>query len=407
MRKHWLLICFINFFIAASMGLVLRFVAIFPVPNINYQFLLHGHSHVAMLGWVYLMIYSLIVHFFIPKTAQQKTIYNRLFWLTEIAVIGMMFRFPVEGYAFFSIIFSTLHIFCSYYFCRLVWKDAKTNSLPEKQLLRTALFFMLLSTLGVWCLGPAVGLLGKASAFYQIAIQFFLHFQFNGWFLFAILALFLKHLNATIDKKTFQRFYNFLVSATFLTLALPVSWYLPNPLFHWINSLGVLLQLISFILFIQIIRPHFETFFSNLKTVEKLVYGFALTSLVLKVVIQLIVLIPELAQISHQIRNFVIGYIHLTMLGIISGFLLGFVLQNTFLNGQKKRVKLGILLFLIGFTGTEILLFLQGSHFFFNKGQLAGYTENLFTASIFLPLGLSTLISSILLNFKAIQPQKL
>lgn len=407
MRKHWLLICFINFFIAASMGLVLRFVAIFPVPNINYQFLLHGHSHVAMLGWVYLMIYSLIVHFFIPKTAQQKTIYNRLFWLTEIAVIGMMFRFPVEGYALFSIIFSTLHIFCSYYFCRLVWKDAKTNSLPEKQLLRTALFFMLLSTLGVWCLGPAVGLLGKASAFYQIAIQFFLHFQFNGWFLFAILALFLKHLNAGIDKKIFQRFYNFLVSATVLTLALPVSWYLPNPLFHWINSLGVLLQLISFILFIQIIRPHFETFFSNLKTVEKLVYGFALTSLVLKVVIQLIVLIPELAQISHQIRNFVIGYIHLTMLGIISGFLLGFVLQNTFLNGQKKRVKLGILLFLIGFTGTELLLFLQGSYFFFNKGQLPGYTENLFTASIFLPLGLSTLISGILLNFKAIQPQKL
>lgn len=407
MRKHWLLICFINFFIAASMGLVLRFVAIFPVPNINYQFLLHGHSHVAMLGWVYLMIYSLIVHFFIPKTAQQRPVYNRLFWLTEIAVIGMMFRFPVEGYALFSIIFSTLHIFCSYYFCRLVWKDAKTNSLPEKQLLRTALFFMLLSTLGVWCLGPAVGLLGKASAFYQIAIQFFLHFQFNGWFLFAILALFLKHLNAAIDKKIFQRFYNFLVSATVLTLALPVSWYLPYPIFHWTNSLGVLLQLLSFILFIQIIRPHFETFFSNLKAIEKLVYGFALTSLVLKVVIQLVVLIPELAQISHQIRNFVIGYIHLTMLGIISGFLLGFVLQNTFLNGQKKRVKLGILLFLIGFTGTELLLFLQGSHFFFNKGQLPGYTENLFTASIFLPLGLSTLISGILLNFKAIQPQKL
>ncbi len=407
MRNHWLLICFINFFIAASMGLVLRLLYVFPIESINYQFLLHGHSHVAMLGWVYLMIYSLIVHFFIPKTAQQKPVYNRLFWLTEIAVIGMTFRFPVEGYALFSIVFSTLHIFCSYYFCRLVWKDAKTNSLPEKQLLRTALFFMLLSTLGVWCLGPAVGLLGKASAFYQIAIQFFLHFQFNGWFLFAILALFLKHLNADIDKKIFQRFYNFLVSATVLTLALPVSWYLPYPIFHWINSLGVLLQLISFILFIQIIRPYFETFFSALKAVEKLVYGFALTSLFLKIVIQLVVLIPELAQISHQIRNFVIGYIHLTMLGIISGFLLGFVLQNTFLNGQKKRVKLGILLFLIGFTGTELLLFLQGSCFFFNKGQLPGYTENLFTASIFLPLGLSTLISGILLNFKAIQPQKL
>ena len=155
MQKSWLLTCFFNFFIAAFMGLLLRLLYVFPVEIINYQFLLHGHSHVAMLGWVYLMIYSLIVYFFIPKTTQQKPVYNRLFWLTEIAVIGMMFRFPVEGYAFFSIAFSTLHIFCSYYFCRLVWKDAHTDSLPEKLLLKTALFFMILSTLGVWCLGLA------------------------------------------------------------------------------------------------------------------------------------------------------------------------------------------------------------------------------------------------------------
>lgn len=394
MQKSWLLTCFFNFFIAALMGLLLRLLYIFPIEIINYQFLLHGHSHVAMLGWVYLMIYSLIVHFFIPKTAQQKPVYNRLFWLTEIAVIGMMFRFPVEGYALFSIAFSTLHIFCSYYFCRLIWKDSYTDSIPEKLLLRTALFFMILSTLGVWCLGPAVGLLGKASAFYQIAIQFFLHFQFNGWFLFAVLALFFHQLKAIINEKQFRLFYILLVTATILTLALPISWYLPNPVFHWINSIGVLLQLLSFIIFIQIIRPYFQTFFAALKPIEKLVYSFALTSLFFKVIIQLVVLIPEFAQISHQIRNFVIGYIHLTMLGVISGFLFAFLFKNSFFNGQKKLCNWGIKLFILGFVLTELLLFGQGIYLFLGKGQFPMYFQNLFWASIFLPTGLLMLIMS-------------
>lgn len=395
MRKSWLITCFINFFIAALMGLLLRLLYVLPNEIINYQFLLHGHSHVAMLGWVYLMIYSLMVHFFIPKTAQQKPVYNRLFWVTEIAVIGMMFRFPVEGYALFSIAFSTLHIFCSYYFCRLVRKEAHTDSLPEKLLLRTALFFMILSTLGVWCLGPAVGLLGKASAFYQIAIQFFLHFQFNGWFLFAILALFFHQLKVIINEKQFRLFYNLLVTATILTLALPVSWYLSNPVFYWINSLGVVLQLLSFIIFIQIIRPHFQTFFPTLSPIEKLVYGFALTSLFLKVIIQLVVLIPEFAQISHQIRNLVIGYIHLTMLGIITGFLFAFLLKNSFLSKENNWAKCGMKLFIMSFILTELILFFQGIYFFLAKEQLPMYYENLFITSIFLPIALLMIIFSL------------
>lgn len=392
MKKHWILICFINFFVAALMGLLLRLLYVTPISWANFQFLLHGHSHVAMLGWVYLMSYSLIVHFFIPKEAQQKPVYNRLFWVTQIAVTGMMVRFPVEGYALFSIIFSTLHIFCSYYFCRLAWKDAETSSLPEKELLRTALFFMVLSTLGVWCLGPAVGLLGKASAFYQIAIQFFLHFQFNGWFLFAVLALFFHQLKAIINEKQFRLFYNLLVSATILTLFLPVSWYLDYVVFYWINSLGVVLQLGVFVVFIQIIKPHFKTSFSALQPIEKIVYGFALFSLGLKIGIQLLVLIPGLDQISHQIRNFVIGYIHLTMLGIITSFLLGLALHNKLINGKSKMIHWGILLFLLGFVATEMLLFLQGGYFFFDQGQLPGYHQKLFIASIGLPAGLLILI---------------
>jgi len=395
MRKSWLLACFINFFIASLMGLLLRLMYVTPIEWVDFQFLMHGHSHTAMLGWVYLMLYGLIVHFFIPKEAQQKPIYNRLFWVTQIAVLGMMINFPIQGYALFSITFSTLHIFCSYYFCCLVWKDAQPASLPEKLLLKTSLFFMVFSTLGVWCLGPAVGLLGKASPFYQIAIQFFLHFQFNGWFLFAILALFFKQFQVTFDTNQFCLFYRLLVVATILTLALPISWYFTNPLFYWINSLGVVVQLVSFLILIQIIRPHFRSFFNKLHAVEKLVYGLAFISIVLKITIQLVVLVPELAQVSHQIRNFVIGYIHLTMLGIITGFLFGFALQNELINKNKALINWGIKLFVLGFILTELLLFIQGTYLFLNLGEFKMYYQNLFAASILLPKGILMITAEI------------
>ncbi|TRX38916.1 hypothetical protein FNW52_02400 [Flavobacterium sp. ZT3R18] len=400
MRKSWILVCFVNFFIASLMGLLLRWMYVAPIEGVNFQFLMHGHSHVAMLGWVYLMLYCLIFYFFIPKEAEQKPIYNRLFWVTELAVVGMMIDFPAQGYAFASILSSTLHIFCSYYFCYLIWKDAKPSTFPEKRMLRTALFFMVFSTLGVWCLGPAVGLMGKGSAFYQIAIQFFLHFQFNGWFVFAVLALFFKQSKIEIDEKKFRLFYRLFVASTFLTLALPVSWSLSSPVFYWINVVGVVLQLSSAVLFIQMIRPQFKAFFSNLQSIEKIVYRFALFSLALKIIIQLVVLVPELAQVSHHIRNFVIGYIHLTMLGIITGFLFGFALQNDFINTKNIFLKWGIKIFLLGFVATEILLFLQGLYLLFEKGEFPNYYQNLFIASIALPLGLLFITASLLYKTK-------
>ena len=142
-----------------------------------------------MLGWIYMIVFVLIIRFFIPKEKRQKPIYNRLFWLTEFSVIGMMIAFPIQGYALFSIVFSTMHILLSYVFCRLVWKDSLRDKSPSQRLVLVSILFMILSTFGVWCLGPAVSTLGKQSAFYQIAIQFFLHFQFNGWFILAILSL--------------------------------------------------------------------------------------------------------------------------------------------------------------------------------------------------------------------------
>src|SRR5690606_36682010 len=95
MDKKLVFACLLNFFFAALMGLALRYAVLHPL-GINYRFLPHAHSHVAMLGWVYLMLYVLFVHYFVPE---KKPVYNRLFWATQLAVLGMLFSFPFQGYA--------------------------------------------------------------------------------------------------------------------------------------------------------------------------------------------------------------------------------------------------------------------------------------------------------------------
>lgn len=394
-QKSWVVCCFFNFLIASLMGLLMRYVYLFPL-NINYSFLLHAHSHVAMLGWAYLMIYVLIVRFFIPKEKSQKPIYNQLFWITEFAVIGMMVTFPIQGYALFSIIFSTMHIVLSYVFCWLVWRDGFKYKTSDHKFLLTAILFMIFSTFGVWCLGPAVSMLGKQSAFYQIAIQFFLHFQFNGWFLFAVLALFLKQFEDKIEKKSFEKFFTLLIIATILTVAFPISWYVENNLLSWINTLGVILQLIAFVYFYIMLKPQISWFKANLDRTTKIVYSLALCSLFLKLGIQLLVLIPNLAEVSHQIRSFIIGFIHLTTLGIITGFLLGVLIQNKLLSHQSHLLRAGVKCFIFGYIITEVLLFIQGGFLYFGKGSLWGYYEEIFGTSVLIVIGLSLITVSII-----------
>ena len=386
MSKKLIIVCLINFFVAAMMGLALRFSFLGDI-GINYRFLTHAHSHVAMLGWVYLMLFVLIVHYFVPN---KKPIYNRLFWITELTVVGMMVSFPIQGYAAISISFSTLHILCSYYFVHLIWKHHETQSLVTSRLLRASLLFMLLSTLGVWCLGPAVSMLGQASAFYQIAIQFFLHFQFNGWFLLAIIAIFF-HLLKMEDSKPFRLFFKLLISSILLTLALPIQWFAPHKLLVYTNGFGVLLQLASLYFFLKLIKPKFPMLVKQQSTLVIYLYSFALLCLILKIGLQLCSLFPEFSQAVYMHRNFVIGFVHLLMLGVISGFLLAFMLQMTLAN-LTYSLYFGIFSFITGFALTEVLLLIQGIKFYNGSGMLHNYYLLLFIFSILLPLGLAFLL---------------
>jgi hypothetical protein len=128
-------------------------------------------------------------------------------------------------------------------------------------------------------------------------------------------------------------------------------------------------------------------------------YVFAIFCLILKIGIQILSLVPEISEVAYQHRNLVIGFVHLLMLGVITGFLFGFILQNKWVT-FNWWLNFGIYSFVLGFVLTELFLIIQGSMFYFNKEMMPNYYLFLFFSSVLLPLGIGSIIINILDNYK-------
>ena len=196
MPKVWFRIALANFFIAAVMGVVLRYAFVEEISWLKFRYFLHGHSHVAMLGWVYLALYALLMGAFLSEEQQRSTFYRNVFLASQVAVIGMLISFPIQGYAPWPIAFSTLHGLASYFFAWRFWRDIRGQSGLPALFVKAALLFMLFSTLALWAMPPIMLLGLQQKAIYYMTVQFYLHFQFNGWFAFAVLALFFQLLES-------------------------------------------------------------------------------------------------------------------------------------------------------------------------------------------------------------------
>lgn len=395
MARRWIIIAFVNFLIAASIGVLLRFAFVEEVSWLHFKNFLHAHSHVAMLGWVYMALFALLTTAFIPSSKVNQRAYNALFWATQASVVGMLISFPLQGYGSISIAFSCLHIICSYVFVAWLWTGLTKQKSFAHLLLKTAIVFMLISTVAIWAMGPMMATSLKGSSFYYMAVQFYLHFQFNGWFLFGALALLFKVLEehkVLIKHKEQFVFYGLLIVASLLTYALALAWASPETSIFLANSLGVIVQLSALVMLVRLLRPHFETIKKIFSTTAFRLLMIAAVSFAGKVCIQALVVVPYIAEAAYTIRNYVIGFIHLVLLGAISFSLFAFATKYQLLQTQDVRARWGIILVVIGFVSSELLLFLQGTMLWATLGFLPYYYECLFGVSALLPLGILVFI---------------
>ncbi|MDN3688730.1 hypothetical protein [Cyclobacterium jeungdonense] len=386
MRKSWVLVVLLNFLIASVLGLLLRAAFVWEISWMDYRYMLHGHSHVALLGWLYLGFFLLIHGQLIPQEKSRKTIYSILFWITQVAVLGMAVAFPLQGYAGFSIFFATLHIFSSYLMVFQVWRDHDRSNPQVTLLLKTALVFLVLSTLGVWTLAAIMATGGKAGLLYQVAIQFYLHFQFNGWLLFILLALLVKNLSKELSANYFQLLFRMLLFSQIFTFSLVIFWAYQSFWAYLVHGIGAVLQ---FLVGAAIIY-YFKNAGSSLSS-QKSSWPFAKLAIIvvgIRVLFELLLVFPDLAEMAIVLRPIIVGFIHLNMLGLFSAYLLFVMYPGEQEEKSTTWLPGSILFFYLGFVGSELYLFVQGIFYWLEWGRLSWFYEGLFITSCFLSIGI-------------------
>jgi len=353
---------FLYFIITILLGLSLRVSYIADV-FFNVRHITHTHSHVGLLGWIYTILTSLICQYFLRPTDRKP--YFILFLCTQLAIVGMLFSFPFGGYFLYSIIFSSLFVICTYWFGIFFLKRSKkynfirfsisksVDTEHDKPLslrfVRWGVYFLILSSIGIWLLPVAIVKTGKGSEWYNSALYFFLHFQYNGWFLavlFGLLVSEIEHKSLVSSKRLTGALYSFVIG-TIGSVTLSWVGFFNEPLLYIIGNISGFLLLASiFELYRTYMRLEKPAFLMQL---------FLLLCLI-KTIFMFLGSFPWIAEVVLPNREFVISYLHFTFLGVV-GFGVLYFLQKSL---HIRFPHWSISLYSTAFVGSEGLITYKG-----------------------------------------------
>jgi hypothetical protein len=295
----------------------------------------------------------------------------------------MLFSFPVQGYKAVSIFFSTISVMAGYYQIVVLWKTLQKQKVlgaASTCFLKAGLFYLGLSGIGPFATGPLIAMGQQGTPLYFDAIYFYLHFQYNGWFTFAVLALLYKKLERTGAATNGRRVFRLFNLACLPAFALSLLWNGPPLLFHIIGGTAALLQLTGFFYLMHdlLFRQWKQTWAGQL-------YLIAIGAFVLKIILQAGSAFPHVAILGYRYRNFIIAYLHLVLLGFISVYFFTSVCD---LYGVAiTRFKHGVVIFLLAFLSTETLLVTNACSTLF-AFAIPNYAAWLLFFSCFFPVGI-------------------
>lgn len=341
-------------FIASLIGLVLRWHYFQPIVAFKYPFWLHAHSHLMFLGWVFNALSIGYVICFLPESAQRR--YKGIFYTLNLLVLGMLISFPLQGYGVYSIAISTLHTAVVVIYCLKFFKDTiSTKSNISIWFARVSLSFFLISAIGPFVVGVlAAKGLGQSDG-YHLAVYYYLHFQYNGVFTFGVFALFfhlltVRGIDFHLEHAT--RFGWLLFFSCFPAYALSSLWTNPPLIANWIGLLAAGTQVIAFYYFLKSINRSWPAIGEMFTKPSRLLLIVSLVAFGAKLLLQLLSVHPSIAVLAYEIRFYVIAYLHLVLIGMISLFLIVWYKEWNLL--PLKR--LYIYLLLIGFISSELVM---------------------------------------------------
>lgn len=397
--NRWVVISLFNLLVVATIGVLLRTKIAFEFPFFDQKHLLHGHYNFAFSGWVTPSLLVLIIAVLSKITSQNLfTVFKNHLWLNFIGAYGMLFSFVAFGYHWSSIIFMVLTFLVQYHLSVKVFLLLKDKNSHHICLLwfKCALVFLVLSSIGAYILAYMMQHKIVHQNWYLLATYFFLHFQYNGWFIFSCFGLLFYFLQQNkIYHKAYKTIFYFfaasIIPAYFLSaLWLKLPWWL-----YGLVIMAALLQLIAWVWLLLIVYKSKKFFFNRMHAAARVLLILSSIAFTIKLFLQAGSTIKPLSTIAFGFRPIVIGYLHLVLLGVVSLFILGYFILIKAVVPSKNFIR-GVYVFSAGIVLNELLLMIQGV-------TAMGYilvpyiNEALWVAAIFMWAG----ICMILLGTKA------
>jgi hypothetical protein len=313
--------------LVALYGYLLRHHSYSPLPFIKkYAYWLHAHSHAAFLGWLHAGFAVLISFALFPVFSGNKK-YVRLYYFMQAMVLAMLVSFPLQGYKAFSITFLSLFLLGTYVFAYFVFKknENAVRFPATTKFARTAVIFMIISSLSPWMLGPVMVFLGKQSIWYNLDIYFYLHFQYNGWFFLSLVALtvYLFERKGTVfPPQLVNKSVWLLFNGIFWGYITNALWIEPPLYFNVIALISVVLEFSGLWVLWKFLKDKISVL--ELNGFERKLFYWLFFAIAVKIVMQFTASCPYFARLAYTVRDLIIGYLHWVMLAVYSVALLFF-----------------------------------------------------------------------------------
>lgn len=361
--SFWLKLSVLNFLIVAVLGVLMRYKIAFSLPMLDQKHVQEAHSHFAFYGWITQCIYTFIADYVSRQVNREKMKkYHLLLILNAIAAYLMIPLFIWKGYFSASIAVSAAALLVCFAFFFFVLADLKQVKDVVRPWFTAGLFFAVISSVGVFLLAYMMATKNIDQNTYLASTYYYLHFQYNGFFIFSCIGLLINSLNkigAEISFRENRTIFLLMFIGCIIGYGLSVLWAkLPVWLFI-IIVIGTLLQTVGALKLYQLVKRNWVNAVQQWSPLQRFALMFAGFAFFVKILLQLGSNIPAVNQFAFGFRNIVIAYLHLVLLMCIAVFLMSqifasgkFIISNPLKNGFKLLMT-GIFLneFVLGLMG--------------------------------------------------------
>jgi len=361
---RWFKWALVNLMVVAMAGVVARYKISYSLPLVGFENLVHAHSHFAFAGWASMALFATIIAYFCSKEIQESKILQQLFIANQLTSYGMLVSFFWQEYGPISIGISTLSMIVSYFYAWQIWKHtARSRKTLSVRALHFSLICMILSTLGPYALAymEASGTMNLMNM--NNVVYWYLHFQYNGWFTFGVLAIAIRAFElrgGNSGSINLRMFISLMIAACFPTYLISILWTIPSALIYIIGGVGTGLQIVAFGFLANEIRVRYSSALLAVKRTGGWLLLISFLSFLIKLTLQFACVFPGLNKFVFGYRPVIIGYLHLVFLGFLTCFLIGTAIGHQVLNLRTKINVGGITLFILGFILTESALLMHG-----------------------------------------------